>query len=101
MILSTKPLPPLILPCPCGCGETLSFRQQVRHIVLHRWRYRMRRMLNGTQWGGVAIEEAHYFQPRHRRARRWWRDTHPHPKTRRQPRPRCVTRRLTRRGIIS
>jgi hypothetical protein len=90
MILSTKPMPPLPLPCTCGCSQVFEYPRRIRHIVKLHWRYKLQEMRNGNQWGGVYIDAPHYFQPRHRRAQRYWRDTRPN--RRRNIRPRCLTR---------
>ena len=90
MILSNKPIAPLTSPCPCGCGATLIIPRQVRHVVRQRWRYKLEMIQRGGQWGGVSLGEQHYFQPRHRRARRWWRVSRVHH-YHREPRPRRLT----------
>lgn len=91
MILSRLPLPPLDLPCTCGCEERIVFPRRLRHVVKERWRYHIEEIYCNGRWGGVAIHATHYFQPHHRYARRFWRDTRP---TRRKAlRPRCLTRR--------
>jgi hypothetical protein len=74
MILSIKPMPPLDLPCACGCNLVFAYPRRLRHIVRARWRYSLEEMRSGDQWGGIAIRAPHYFQPRHRRARRFWAD---------------------------
>jgi hypothetical protein len=93
MILSTKPMPPLELPSPCGvCSEPIVMPRRVRHIIRQRWRYRLEQLQYAPgEWGGVKIVDAYYFQPHHRRAIRYWRDTRPHR------RRTFVRRHLTRR----
>ena len=97
MILSIKPMEPLILPCACGCAGRIIMPRRIVHIARTHWRYKVQQMWNGGIWLGVAILDTHYFQPKHRHARRYWKDTR--PRRRQERRPRC-TRRLTTAPLI-
>lgn len=91
MVLSTRPMPPLVLPLPSGERGEVVMPRRVRHIVRLHWRYHVEQLQYAPgEWGGVAITDQHYFQPKHRRARRAWRDTRPSRRSRILPR--CLTR---------